>query len=252
MAGPTSTTLVVRDEHAYAIEARAELAAWRRRTMKEPGALDRAARGLQGRINRIIPEPVHAAVTAVMERMTRAILTGADFTALDPLVGAPLSEREAQVRGRIAAYRAAGAAEGGIAGAGGFALAAAEFPTLLTTKMKLLFDIAALYGHDGGRIPERLYILSVFQLAFSGADRRRDVLAKMADWDARAGEHPEDLDGFEWRRFQQEYRDYIDLAKLAQLLPVIGAPVGAVVNYRLLDRLGETAIKAYRMRWFGS
>ena len=70
----------------------------------------------------------------------------------------------------------------------------------------------------------------------------------MADWDAR--EHPADLDGFEWRKFQQEYRDYIDLAKMAQMIPLIGAPVGAVVNYRLLDKLGETAIEAYRMRWF--
>jgi hypothetical protein len=25
--------------------------------------------------------------------------------------------------------------------------------------------------------------------------------------------------------------------------------VGAVVNYRLIDRLGEVAINAYRMRW---
>jgi hypothetical protein len=34
------------------------------------------------------------------------------------------------------------------------------------------------------------------------------------------------------------------------MIPLIGAPVGAVVNYRLLDKLGETAIEAYRMRWF--
>ena len=35
------------------------------------------------------------------------------------------------------------------------------------------------------------------------------------------------------------------------MIPPIGAPVGAVVNnYRLLDKLGETAIEAYRMRWF--
>jgi hypothetical protein len=54
---------------------------------------------------------------------------------------------------------------------------------------------------------------------------------------------------FDWRTFQQEYRDYIDLAKLAQFIPVIGAPVGAVVNYRLLDKLGRTAMNAYRMRW---
>jgi hypothetical protein len=32
---------------------------------------------------------------------------------------------------------------------------------------------------------------------------------------------------------------------------VVGAPIGAVVNYRLLDRLGETAMAAYRVRWLG-
>jgi hypothetical protein len=58
------------------------------------------------------------------------------------------------------------------------------------------------------------------------------------------------MDDFDWRRFQQEYRDYIDLAKMAQLLPVVGAPIGAIVNYRLLDRLGRTAIGAHRQRWF--
>jgi hypothetical protein len=31
--------------------------------------------------------------------------------------------------------------------------------------------------------------------------------------------------------FQQQYRDYIDIAKLAQMIPVIGAAVGAIANY---------------------
>ena len=52
----------------------------------------------------------------------------------------------------------------------------------------------------------------------------------------------------DWRRFQQQYRDYIDLAKLAQLLPVVGAPIGAVANYGLVDRLGTRAMNAYRLR----
>lgn len=62
---------------------------------------------------------------------------------------------------------------------------------------------------------------------------------------------PARIEDFDWRRFQQEYRDDIDLAKLAQLLPVVGAPVGAVVNWRLVDRLGEAAVMACRMRWLG-
>jgi hypothetical protein len=37
---------------------------------------------------------------------------------------------------------------------------------------------------------------------------------------------------------------------MAQLIPVIGAPVGVIVNNRLLKKLGVTAMNAYRMRVF--
>ena len=40
----------------------------------------------------------------------------------------------------------------------------------------------------------------------------------------------------------------VDLAKLAQLIPLVGAPIGAVVNWRLTERLGVTAINACRLR----
>lgn len=239
------------NEAAYDERARAELAAWRATMMKGPNLFDRGARGVQTKINNIIPDRVHAVITGVMEGMTRAIITGSDLVAPKPLTGAPLSEREERAKGLIGTYRAAAAAEGGAAGAGGFALSLAEFPVLLTTKIKLLFDIAAAYGHDGSELGERLYIMSIFQLAFSGAAHRQDILAGLDGWDRRVAERPASLDDVDWRKFQQEYRDYIDLAKMAQLIPVIGAPVGAVVNYRLVGRLGTTAINAYRLRWFG-
>jgi hypothetical protein len=59
---------------------------------------------------------------------------------------------------------------------------------------------------------------------------------------------PADISEFDWRTFQQEYRDYLDISKMLQLVPVIGAPVGAYVNYQMIDRLGKTAMNAYRMR----
>ena len=237
-------------EAAYEAQARGELDRWRARMTREPGPLAKATREMQDSINRLIPEKVHAAVTAAVEQVTRAILTGADVTTWAVLEDAPLSEREARVRSRIKAYRTVAAAEGGVAGAGGFLLAAADFPALIAIKIKLLFEIAALYGRSGRDFGERLYILSIFQLAFSSARHRRQILEGVVDWDARRADLPSSPDAVDWRRFQQEYRDYIDLAKLAQLVPVIGAPVGAVVNWRLLDQLGETAINAYRLRWF--
>ena len=50
--------------------------------------------------------------------------------------------------------------------------------------------------------------------------------------------------------FEQEYRDYIDLAKMLQLVPGIGLVVGAYANYKLMNKLGETALNAYRLRVF--
>ncbi|MBO9710004.1 MAG: EcsC family protein [Caulobacter sp.] len=225
----------------------ADLAAWRARITQPAGPLGAASRNVQRRINRIIPEKVHAAITAAMEGMTRAILGGADFVSASPLQSATLEDREARVKAAIDGWKKASAAEGGIAGAGGFVLAAADFPLLMSFKIKLLFEIAGLYGHDTAVLSERLYILRIFELAFSDAEHRVKVLEAMDDWDARP--HPTDLSAFDWRAFQQQYRDHIDLAKLAQLLPVVGAPVGAVVNWRLVAHLGLTAMMAYRMRW---
>src|SRR5262249_7498325 len=97
---------------------------------------------------------------------------------------------------------------------------------------------------------ERVYLLYIFQLAFSSQGHRREIFQKMINWQEQSQLLPGTLDAFDWRTFQQEYRDHIDLAKMAQLVPLIGAPLGAVVNYRLIKRLGDTAMNAYRMRWF--
>jgi hypothetical protein len=121
---------------------------------------------------------------------------------------------------------------------------------LLGIKLKLLFDIGALYGYPGEDYKERIYLLHVFQLAFSSDAHRLDVYRRISDWRTYSQQLPASLDQFDWRTYQQEYRDYIDLAKLAQLLPIIGAPVGVIVNNRLVRRLGRTATNAYRMRWF--
>jgi hypothetical protein len=91
-------------------------------------------------------------------------------------------------------------------------------------------------------------LLHIFQLAFSSAKHRKEVFLAMLDWDNKTKEMPDDINKFNWRSFQQEYRDYIDLAKMAQLVPIIGAPVGAVANYSLMKKLGRTAKNAYRMR----
>lgn len=235
---------------AYETQALDELRRWQHEMQRGPGLWNRTTSGLQRKLNSYIPEKIHASVTAVIKQMTRGVLSGSNFTASAPLGEGSLEEREARVRATIDRYRKTAAVEGGITGAGGFLLGLADFPLLLSIKLKLLFEIAALYGFSGEDYRERLYLLHIFQLAFSSDAHRADVYQKMQRWHEHSSHLPSSLDDFDWRKFQQEYRDYIDLAKLAQLVPVIGAPVGVIVNNRLLKKLGLTATNAYRMRWF--
>ena len=225
-----------------------ELTVWQKQMLRRPSVINRLSKSVQEKINTWIPEKIHRAVTVTIKQMIRGVLFGANYTTAKPLSGMPLQEREAAIRKRIKFYKNTAAVEGGITGAGGILLGFADFPVLIGLKLKLLFDIASMYGFNVKDYRERVYILHIFELAFSSHAHRRKIYLKMADWEMKSKELPEDIHHFDWRNFQQEYRDYIDLAKMAQLIPFIGAPVGFVVNSRLIEKLGKTAMNAYRMR----
>jgi len=233
----------------YEIQARAELTRWQKQMMRRPGLVNKLAKRVQTKINTWIPEKVHVAITTTIKQMIRAVLFGATYTTPKPITDQTLVQRELIIRERIKNYRNTAAIEGGITGAGGLLLGLADFPILLGIKLKLLFDIASMYGFDVKNYKERVYLLHIFELAFSSHEHRRQVYFKITDWEDRSKELPDDINQFDWRSLQQEYRDYLDIAKIAQLVPVIGAPVGIVVNYRLVKKLGNTAMNAYRMRF---
>src|SRR6266498_5539277 len=232
----------------YLQEAFAELSAWPKQMLRKPSFFNDLSRKLQTKVNSWVPEKIHKAITIAIKQMIRGVLFGAKHTTAEPLKNLSLQTREEQVLKKIDIYRKTAAVEGGITGAGGLLLGLADFPILIGIKIKLLFDIASLYGIDGNDYKERVYILHIFELAFSSHEHRRNVYLKMIDWDEKSKNLPADINEFDWRNFQQEYRDYIDLAKMAQLIPAIGAPVGIVVNNRLIRKLGITAMNAYRMR----
>lgn len=225
-----------------------ELLRWQQEMQRNPTLFNKLSKRLQDRINGWIPEKVHKAITAALKQMIRAVLFAAEYTTSKPPDDPSLEGREKVVRQKIDFYRKTAAVEGGITGAAGIFLSMADFPLLIGIKIKLLFDIASIYGFNIKDYRERVYLLHIFELAFSSDVHRKKVYLGMVDWDTRSKELPEDINEFDWRNFQQEYRDYIDIAKMAQLIPFIGAPVGLVVNNSLLRKLGKTAMNSYRMR----
>jgi hypothetical protein len=225
-----------------------ELKTWQRKMSSRPTLMNKLSKRMQVKMNSYIPEKVHQAITGAIKQMIRGVLFGATHITKNPASFSSLMQTEEAVQKAINNYKHTAAAEGGIIGTGGFLLGLAEIPILMGIKIKMLFDIASLYGFNIKDYKERVYILHIFELAFSSHQHRRDVYAKMENWNEKKQKLPDDINEFNWRDFQQEYRDYIDLAKMAQLIPGIGAVVGFVVNYNLLKKLGTTAMNAYRMR----
>jgi hypothetical protein len=232
----------------YEQESLQELKRWQKQMVQKPSVMNRLAARVQKKVNGWIPEKVHKAITATIKQMVKGVLFGARITTGETGHHQHLELREAIVKERINFYRNTAAAEGGITGAGGILLGLADFPLLLGIKLKLLFEIASIYGYSVKDYKERVYILYIFQIAFSSQEHRAEIYQKIVNWETEQKKLPEDINDFNWRTFQQEYRDYIDLAKMAQLVPVIGAPVGAIANYQLIKKLGRTAMNAYRMR----
>jgi hypothetical protein len=229
---------------SYEEKVQRELEHWRRKITRRSSLVDRFSKRVQNRINQVIPARVHRVITESIKKMVEMTMTGSDYFSKPAPNDLPLEEMENAVRAKISHYRKTASIEGAGTGAGGILLGAVDFPALLAIKINLLFEIAAAYGFDPRQYKERIYILYIFQLAFSSEKRRKQVFTIIDQWQTMSmNEHVMD-----WRKLQQEYRDYLDLAKLLQLVPGFGAVVGAYANYKLLDHLGETAMNCYRLR----
>ena len=221
---------------------------WKKKMIKRVSIINKVTSKTQGKFNSILPQKYHEIITASIKTMVKSVLFGYQYITKEPYRNLTLEERENLVRDKINFYKKTAMVEGAATGAGGLLLGIADFPLLLGIKVKLLYDIAAIYGFDVKDYKERIYILNIIQLSFSSQEHMKRVYYNMANWRYYENKLPSDINDFDWRKFQQEYRDYLDLAKLFQLVPFIGAAVGLLVNGRLLDKLGYTAINAYRLR----
>ncbi|WP_195251175.1 EcsC family protein [Romboutsia sp. 1001713B170207_170306_H8] len=225
-----------------------ELEKWKKKIRKKTSIIDKASKGTQNKLNSMLPKKYHEIVTIAIKNMTKVVLLGSKYITKKPIKNILLEERDNLVYEKIKFYKNAAMIEGAGTGAGGILVGFCDFPLLLSIKIKLLYEIASIYGFDTNDYRERLYILNIFQLAFSSKSHVNFIFNNMECFDDFKDDLSSDINEFDWRSFQQEYRDYIDIAKLLQLVPGIGAFVGAYVNNKLVDKLGEYAIYAYHMR----
>lgn len=217
---------------------------WKKKILKPANILQRSTKNLQNKVNQKYPKRINDMLTTTVKGIVNTTLFGMDYIPKElPQVGLSLKQRDELAKELLTKYKKIAAAEGAGTGVGGIFLGMVDFPALIAIKMKFLFELAHIYGYDTNNKNERLFLLYVFQLAFSSPEKRPKLLETVEDWDLMSI----DLD-IDWEQLQREYRDSLDFRKLLQIIPGFGAVVGFLANYSLIDDLGDVAINCYRMR----
>lgn len=219
-----------------------------------PGLLRTWSLRWQRKLDGLIPLKVHDAMAQGVRIGVSSLLGGLSLIPVDNKRLTPfpplLEEADRHLPPLLDTYKKWAAAEGAGTGAGGLILAAVDFPALISIKLKFLQEVALLYGFDIRDKSERVFLLHVFQLAFSSPERRQANFEQVKQWEKTALDTRQMIaESIAWRDFYMDYKQYIEFRKLLQILPGIGAVIGAWANHSLMDDLGKTAQNAFRLRY---
>lgn len=236
----------------YEHKVQREVAEWERKIFKPPGWLEKTSKTIGTRINHLIPPKMHSIMTTTIRSIVRTALFGAEYTPGRPVQRTlELEPADQEAKELFALYQKIAVAEGAGTGAGGIMFSMVDFPALIAIKMKFLFELAHVYGYDTKHFSERVFILKVFQMTFSGPENRARLLHSIKHWHMEKEQWLSDAEysrNMDWETFQIEYRDAIDFRKMLQIVPGIGAFAGAWANYTILEEVREFAMNAYRLR----
>lgn len=145
------------------------------------------------------------------------------------------------------------AVEGGGTGLGGAVLIAADIPLLFGINLRLIQQIGAAYGFPVKGPAWGPLVLSIFNVAAAGTKEAKNeslreitvaaaALASNLEYKGRVSGTFRDQN----RHVPREIAKNIVGRKLAQAVPIVGAAVGAGINYWFTTETAETAFMLFR------
>jgi uncharacterized protein (DUF697 family) len=143
--------------------------------------------------------------------------------------------------------------EGGGTGLGGIVLIAADIPLLFGINLRLIQQVGASYGFDVSGPSFSPLVLSIFNVAASGSRESKNESLREITVAAAALAHEGDYKGRvsgtfrdQNRHLPREITKNMGGRKLAQLVPIAGAAIGAGINYWFTTETAETAFMLFR------
>ncbi len=146
------------------------------------------------------------------------------------------------------------ALEGGGMGLGGAMLIAADIPLLFGINLRLIQQIGASYGFPMRGPEHRGLVLAIFNAAAAGSRESKATAMREVSVAAASFAHDFEYKGrgggdtfrSQNRHLPREIAKNLLGRKMAQLIPLAGAAVGAGVNYWFTQQTAETATMLFR------
>jgi hypothetical protein len=227
----------------YELEVQKDLVQFKKKIYAKSNIFTNISQGAQEKIRNLVPKKLQDTITTAFEKFITVFIAGTEvFGFKEDTDNMTLSERDYLVLKTFENYSKKAVFEGAVTGAAGFFVGLADLPALLGIKIAFLAKAAKLYGYNPDSPSERLFMLYVFQLAFSGTKHQQFCYETIENWDN------EPVHEIDWERLQVEYRDYLDIAKMLQMVPYIGSPIGAIANGKLMKQLLDCTMNSYRTR----
>ena len=167
-----------------------------------------------------------------------------------------LEEIDKTVGFLAAKYKSLAGLEGGATGAAGVAGILIDVPALVTLNLRAVGEYATYYGFDVTSQQERLWVMNVLGYASSPNDlSKQHALAQLVliAQDVARRRAWEVLEEHAFVQILQQIAKAVGIrltkAKLAQVIPAVGAAVGAGFNAYYTSRVCDAAYYLYRERF---
>lgn len=178
---------------------------------------------------------------------------GLEAATIDDLRAAPMDVLDAYARGLFAENTLLAALEGGGTGLGGALLMIADIPLLFSINLRLIQQIGAVYGFPVTGPEFRPLVIAIYNVAASGSkesklEAMREISVAAAAF-ARDVPYKGRVSGTfrdQSRQMPREIAKALLSRKVFQAVPLVGAVVGAGVNYWFTQEVAETAFQLFR------
>jgi hypothetical protein len=232
----------------YENKVKNDLLLWKKKIFKSFDSVDSFIGNFQEKIRSIIPQKILKLISDAMVIAMKTFLYGNEIVSTDIFKEGTLRQRDDLAIGLKEKYSRNLALTGAVSATGGPLMSIGEMAILINMKFRFLQSIAGIYGYDCSKVSERIYILKIFQLTFSDKRERKIVLNEILNFDSEKMEEL-GLENIDINKIETSYRDYLDISKLAQFIPIAGIPINSAVNFSLLNKLGINGMNSYRLRY---